>query len=82
MALKKTIQSKGIVIADAYIRIWKIECDKHSMSVTTSVHATADQQGFSHNTHIFPINHDGDVLFVQAYKNLKTTSEYSDAKDC
>lgn len=82
MALKKTVISKGISIADAYIRIWKIECDKRSMSVTTSIHAAPDQEAFDHHTHIFPIQHDGDVLFIQAYKNLKTTPEYSDAKDC
>ena len=82
MALKKTITTKGIQVQDAYIKIWKIECDKHSLSVTTSIHANQDQAAFEHNTHIFPINHDGDVLFIQAYKNLKTTPEYSDAKDC
>lgn len=82
MALKKTVTLKGVAITDAYIRIWKIECDKQKMSVTTSIHANQDQTAFEHNTHTFPINHDEEVLFVQAYKNLKTTQEYSDAKDC
>jgi hypothetical protein len=89
MALKKSINFKGIEIKDAYIRISRFDGDKNTLSFGVSFHSDPNAQAFDNKTYLLNDAEagvvyvlDGDNPIKQAYQFLKTLPEFAGAVDC
>jgi|LakMenE18May11ns_1017448.scaffolds.fasta_scaffold9454435_1 hypothetical protein len=82
MALKKTVQFKGISVNDCYIKVWRIEGNKADLSFGVSYSANAQAEVFNSETYYCAHVLDGDNPIKQAYKHLKTLPEFAGATDC
>ena len=82
MALKKTVQFKGISVSDCYIKVWRVEANKTDLSFGVSYSANAQSEMFDSKTYACAYVLDGDNPIKQAYEHLKTLPEFSGATDC
>jgi hypothetical protein len=82
MAISKSISFKGIRLNNAYHRVWRVDCEKTSMSYGVSVHATAADEAIAGSTHTCAYELNGANPIAQAYEHLKTLPEFADATDC
>jgi hypothetical protein len=82
MALKKSIKYKEILVADSYIKVYRIEGDKAKISFSVSYSASNASEVF--NNEIYSCSYDiqGDNPIKQAYRHLKTLPDFADAVDC
>ena len=84
MALKKFIQTPfGVDVQDAYHRVEGVRLlskDKIQFQVRTSLDGVKPH--FSDVAHECDYDIQGDNPIRQAYKHLKTLSEFADAVDC
>lgn len=81
MALSKTIDYKGVTIADAYHRVWAVTLSKTEISFGLGIHASADADMIASTSHTCAYNIAGDNPIKQAYEHLKTLPEFADAAD-
>lgn len=86
MALKKSFEiSKGLVAAEAYIRV---ECVSivhgQQAGATINIYASADATEKPVQVRCYGFDHtlEGDNAIKQAYSHLKTLPEFSGAIDC
>lgn len=82
MALRQTVQFKGIEIKDAYIRVCRFGGNKENMVFGVSYQAAPDQPIFNEDSFNIAYVVDGDNPLKQAYTHLKTLPQFTDAKDC
>lgn len=82
MALRKTVQFKGIFVNDCYIKVWRIEGNKTDLSFGVSYSANAEAEKFDSETYHCAYVLDGENPIKQAYKHLKTLPEFAGATDC
>ena len=82
MAISKTVDFKGIAVPGAYIRVWRVECEKSSMTFGVSFHVEKGAEMFDRTTVSAPYDVNGQNPIAQAYAHLKTLPEFSDAVDC
>ena len=92
MALKKTINYKGVTIENAYHRVWGISIDKelnedgtekkHFIKFGLGFHSSKENEMIS--SYPYKCDYDIDVEnpIKQAYLYLKTLPEFADAVDC
>ena len=81
MALSKTIDYKGVTIADAYHRVWAVTLSKTEISFGLGVHASADADMIDSTSHTCAYDIAGDNPIKQAYEHLKTLPEFAGAAD-
>lgn len=82
MAISKAINFKGIEVADAYIRVMRVECNKSTMNFVVGFFAKFDEDAFHSTTVNATYQIDGDNPIAQAYAHLKTMPEFAGAVDC
>jgi len=82
MAVLKSISFKGVSLNDAYHRVWRVECEKTSMSFGVSIHATAANEALTGATYSCAYDLNGANPIAQAYAYLKTLPEFAGAMDC
>lgn len=81
MALGKTIDYKGVVIANAYHRVWAVTLTKSQISFGLGTHASADADMIDSTSHACAYDIAGDNPIKQAYQYLKTLPEFAGAAD-
>ena len=81
MALSKTIDYKGVTIADAHHRVWAVTLSKTQISFGLGIHASADADMIDSTSHTCAYDIAGDNPIKQAYKHLKTLPEFAGAAD-
>lgn len=86
MALKATVNFKGINVADAYVKVVNFSGDKNSLAFQVGNYGPANESG---ERELFDSTHrscdyalDGSNALQQAYTYLKTLPEFAGAKDC
>lgn len=82
MAISKTVNFKGIAVPNAYIRVWRVECEKSSMTFGVGFHAEKDAEMFDSATVPAPYDISGPNPISQAYAHLKTLPEFEGSVDC
>ena len=82
MALQKTIQFKGIDVANCYIRVWAFNGNKTELSFGVSFQKTASDEMFDSKTYSCEYDLVAENPIKQAYQYLKTLPEFANAKDC
>lgn len=82
MALKKTINFRGVEVQDAYIRVAGFDGNKTSLRITVSTHANADGPALEAQTFVIPYNVEGKGPIAQAYDTIKVWPEFAGAADC
>lgn len=84
MALKKTIEFKGINVVDAYIRASRLIIHAGNASMEFDVHtmANADSPALFFFSEVAEYSLEGGNPLAQAYAHLKTLEQYKDAEDC
>ena len=82
MAISKAVNFKGIDVPAAYIRVWRVECEKSSMTFGVSFHAKKGAEMFDSITVSADYDIAGGNPISQAYANLKALPEFADAVDC
>jgi hypothetical protein len=84
MALKKTVQTvHGIEVKDAYHRVEGVQISGKNnikFQVRTSVNGVMPH--FKDTTYECTYDINGTNPIAQAYKHIKTVSEFSGAEDC
>lgn len=81
MALQKTTTFNGINVPNAYIRVWRFEGNKSTLSVGVEYCATATDVRFNSVTYQVPFVLTGDNPIRQAYEHLKTLPDFEGATD-
>lgn len=84
MAIKKTIEFKGVVVDKAYIRVVTptIRPGNKQFEFVVQFMATAEHQPFTVSTFEAAYDLLGDNPLKQAYAHLKSLEEFSDVVDC
>ena len=84
MALKKTIDFRGIPVTDAYIRIDTATINSGNERIDFIVHYMASGDSISFNSVSFQCAYDllGDNPVKQGYEYLKSLDQFVDAEDC
>ena len=84
MALSKTIGTvQGFQALNAYHRVEAISLiGKEQISFHVRSYTTKDKPFFVEQVMVAPYQLDGENPIKQAYANLKTLPEFSDAVDC
>jgi hypothetical protein len=82
MALLKSISFKGVLLNDAYHRVWRVDCEKTKMSFGLSIHATAADEALTGATYSCAYDLNGANPIAQAYAHLKTLDEFAGALNC
>lgn len=82
MALKKTVEFKGITVNDAYIRVWRFEGYKTSIVVGVEFCKDASSPRFDSVSLEVPYSIDNGNPIEQAYTHIKTLPEFAGAIDC
>lgn len=81
MALKLTIQEKGVSIKDAYVRVLGFSGNKNSVTAFVSIHASPDDPPFCERHCNFVMDLSGENTIKQAYEHMKTLPEFANAED-
>lgn len=81
MALSKTINFKGVTIADAYHRVWGVTLTKDTVSFGCGVHASDDTDMIDSTSYTCAYDIAGNNPINQAYEHLKTLPEFAGATD-
>jgi|688.fasta_scaffold69367_3 hypothetical protein len=86
MALKKTVISKfGMEISNAYHRIVNVNIrqDKTAIATVNSyVTGSVEELPFDSKSFSFNFNIDGNNIYSQCYEHLKSTTDFSNSRDC
>lgn len=83
MALEKTIGTPfGINVENAYHRVEGVVLNKISLQFKVRSYVAPEHPAFTETVHMCPYDIDGANPIKQAYEHLKTTEQFSDAKDC
>lgn len=84
MALKKSIDFKGILVSDAYIKIAITTILPGNEQAEVHVHYLASSEGVAFLSEGFQFVYDlnGANPIVQAYNHLKTLEAFAGAEDC
>jgi hypothetical protein len=84
MALKQTVNFRGINIPDAYIKIGvlMIHSSNDHIEFSTQYMASGSDTPFNSKTVTCNYSLLGENPIKQAYEYLKTLSEFEDATDC
>jgi len=83
MALKKTVEFKGIEVQNAYIRVWRFEGNKSEISVGVGFYKDAESEMFDSKTvKVDSFVLGGDNPIAQAYEHLKTLPAFAGAVNC
>lgn len=83
MALSKTIEYKGVLVQNAYIKVARFSGNKSVLNFAVSVYARKDADDFvAESGYSCDYSLDGDNAIKQAYDYLKTLPEFADAVDC
>jgi hypothetical protein len=82
MALTKTVETQfGITVSNSYIRVEYPALTKDTLSFHVRMYASVSKPFFDEK--VFSCDYDilGENPFKQAYKYIKSLSEFSDATD-
>lgn len=84
MALKKTIEFKGVPIVDAYIRVsmLTIHAGNTRMDFGVQTMANAESETIFYFSQETAYSLAGENPISQAYAHLKTLEQYQGAEDC
>lgn len=83
MALKHTVNFKGIQVQDAYLRVFQFEGNKEKMHIGLEFCKDASSERFDSLTvRDIPFSIDGKNPIAQAYEHVKTLPEFAGAQDC
>jgi hypothetical protein len=83
MALEKTTGTPfGITVENAHHRVEGVVLNKISLQFKVRSYVSLDHPAFTETVHMCPYDIDGENPIKQAYEYLKTTDQFSDAKDC
>jgi len=84
MALKQTINFRGISIENAYIRISGVTISPGNERLDFVVHYTASSSEMPFNNESIQCSYNlhGENPIQQGYEYLKTLPDFSDATDC
>jgi hypothetical protein len=82
MAILKTLKFKNIDIANAYVRIHRVDLNKNEMMIVCRFHKDKDSEFFDGVDVSAEYDLDGENPFKQAYDHLKTLPEFAGATDC
>jgi hypothetical protein len=84
MAIRKTIDFKGITVPNAYIQVTSlsIKADWEHMEFSGQMMIDANSPPFDGLSHECPYNLEGGNPVRQAYDFLKTLEKYAGSEDC
>lgn len=82
MAISKIVNFRGIVVSNAYIRVWRVDCEKSSMTFGVGFHDDKNAEMFDSATVSAPYDISGPNPISQAYAHLKTLPEFEGSVDC
>ncbi len=81
MALSKDTTFKGLSVSGGYFKVTQVRATKDSLEYDVSCMANAQSTGLFSETHFCAYDINGENPIKQAYENLKTLPEFSDAED-
>lgn len=81
MALAKTVNFKGVQIADAYHRVFGVTVEKDKISFGLGVHVSPESERLDSSGYSCAYDIDGENPIKQAYEYLKTLDHLADAAD-
>ena len=83
MALKHTVNFKGIQVQDAYLRVFQFEGNKEKMHIGLEFCKDASSERFDSLTiQNIPFDINGKNPIAQAYDYIKSQPEFADSQDC
>lgn len=85
MALRQDVTYKDMLIAGAYISVFRptVSADKKRLGFNVQTRPTEASEDFLTDVHeMCDYDLEGPNVFVQIYTHLKTLEEFKDATDC
>lgn len=79
MALQKTVNFRGITVADAYLRIGVATVTKQNINYFVSYHKDAESESFNETSHQASHDLNGDNAIKQAYLHALSLPEFAGA---